>query len=541
MRLLRRHPMLVVALGVATLAFASLGSMASGAAGVKGVGPTLPSKSTATTKKASTATAKKATASARSSASANFTMSNSPAKRAIGLGYGSTTQVNLRKSGGFASVVSVSASGVPSGVKLSYPARINYFAPVKVTVSDSAKLGTYKITFTGKGGGRTHTSAFTLVVRIPVTSGETGTGDTLPPVGGDSIEGLPTSVAGAGTTVASGPTTTGLVRSLATIAPAVSPVVTSTTVAGAIGADLTVAVSPARAALAVGGSTNLVITPSFPTATPSSVTYLVAGLPVGVNSSFSPNPSTGVTTLSLSSPAGLAASVSNVVVTAQADGRIRQTQFELTLFTDVAVTLSPNVVAAQPGGTGLSTVTVTPAVGFSANMTLAIGGLPTGVSASLSTVTLASGVSNVSLTVAATVAAGTYPFVVTATGGGVTKTSTGTLTVAGGAPGTATTTIAGAVTGDLSVTASPTARTVGLGAPATFALTLTGTGTAGAVIAVSGLPAFTAVAVTPNPSTGAATMTVTTGAGTPLGSYTLTVLVTANAVTRATAVTLVVG
>lgn len=561
MRLLRRHPILIVALGVGTAAFASLGSVASGAAGIKTVGPTLPSKtvtnkagsgSVTTVKKASSSSGSSAKTASKSSSGANFFMSNAPAKRDIGIGFSSTTQVNLKKTGGFSSVVTITSSGSPKGVKLSYPARINSFAPVQITVGSTAKVGTYKITFTGKGGGRTHTNVFTLQIHTPKTSDTAGSGDTLPPVNGEVAPGLPTTVPGAtsgaaSTTVASGPTTTGLVRSLAstTVAPVAGATGSSTTVPGAVSTDFTVVVSPTRAALAVGGNTNLVITPAFPSATPSSVTYLVAGLPVGVNSSFSPNPSTGITTLSLSSPAGLAASTSNVVITAQAEGKIRQTQFELVLFTDVAITLSPSTVAAQPGASGLSTITVTPAVGFSANMTLAVAGLPTGITAVLSTPTLASGVSSLSLSVAATVPAGTYPFTVTGTGGGVTRTTAGTLSVAGGgaASGT-TTTVAGVAAnpaGELSVTSSPTARQVAPGTQATFALTLSGTGANGAIIAVSGAPAGAAVAVTPNPSTGSSSMIVTTAAGTPAGSYTLTVVATVGTTTRATAVTLIVG
>jgi len=550
MRLLRRHPILIVALGVGTAAFASLGSVASGAVGIKTVGPTLPSKtvttkaaagSSTTVKKASSSSGPSANTASKSSSGANFFMSNAPAKRDIGIGFSSTTQVNLKKTGGFSSVVTITSSGTPKGVKLSYPARISSFAPVQITVGTSAKVGTYKITFTGKGGGRTHTNAFTLKIHTPKASDTAAPGDTLPPVTGEVTPGLPTTVPGAlsvsSTTVASGPTTTGLVRSLAstTVAPAVGAAGSSTTVPGAVAADFTVVVSPTRAALAVGGNTNLVITPAFPSATPSSVTYLVAGLPAGVNSSFSPNPSTGITTLSLSSPAGLTASTSNVVITAQADGKIRQTQFELVLFTDVAVTLSPSTVAAQPGASGLSTITVTPAVGFSANMALAVSGLPTGVTPVLSTATLASGVSSLSLSVAATVPAGTYPFTITATGGGVTRTTTGTLAVAGGGAAS------GNPAGELSVTSSPSSRQVAPGTQATFALTLTGTGANGAIIAVSGAPTGAAVAVTPNPSTGSASMIITTAAGTPAGSYTLTVVATVGTTTRATAVTLIVG
>ena len=560
MRLLRRHPILIVALGVGTAAFVSLGSVASGAVGIQTVGPTLPSKtvttkagsgSVTTVKKASSSSDSSAKTGSKTSSGANFFMSNAPSKRDIGIGFSSTTQVNLKKTGGFSSVVTITSSGTPKGVKLSYPTRINSFAPVQITVGSTAKVGTYKITFTGRGGGRTHTNVFTLQIHTPKTSDTAAPGDTLPPVSGEVAPGLPTTVVGSpsgasSTTVASGPTTTGLVRSLAstTMAPVAGAPGAATTVPGVAATDFTVVVSPTRAALAVGGNTNLVITPAFPSATPSSVTYLVAGLPVGVNSSFSPNPSTGITTLSLSSPAGLAASTSNVVITAQADGKIRQTQFELVLFTDVAITLSPSTVAAQPGASGLSTITVTPAVGFSANMTLAVSGLPTGVTAVLSTPTLASGVSSLSLSVAATVPPGIYPFTITATGGGVTRVTAGTLSVAGGGAASTTTTVAGAPgnpAGELSVTSSPTARQAAPGTQATFALTLTGTGATGAVISVSGAPTGAAVAVTPNPSTGTSSMIVTTVAGTPPGSYTLTVVATVGTTTRATAVTLIVG
>jgi kumamolisin len=98
-----------------------------------------------------------------------FTISVSPAAGYLFQGQSGYVTVTTAVSGGFNSAISLSATGLPSGVTGSFsPSSIN--APgsgtsnFTLTVSGTAKNGTYPITITGTGGGVTHTTVFTFYV-----------------------------------------------------------------------------------------------------------------------------------------------------------------------------------------------------------------------------------------------------------------------------------------------------------------------------------------------------------------------------------------
>jgi subtilase family serine protease len=99
-----------------------------------------------------------------------FTVSVSPTSGYLDQGQSGYAVVTTTVSGGFDSAVSFTATGQPSGVTVSFsPASIG--APgsgttdMDITVSRSAKTGTYPITITAKGGGVTHTTTLSLQVR----------------------------------------------------------------------------------------------------------------------------------------------------------------------------------------------------------------------------------------------------------------------------------------------------------------------------------------------------------------------------------------
>ena len=100
----------------------------------------------------------------------------------------------------------------------------------------------------------------------------------------------------------------------------------------------------------------------------------------------------------------------------------------------------------------------------------------------------------------------------------------------------------GVATPDFSVSATPASRTVTQGQPTSYDVTVTPTGGfAGAVtLGVSGLPAGAAGTFSPNPATSTSTLSVTTSATTPAGTYPLTITGTSGALTHQTSVTLVV-
>ncbi len=100
---------------------------------------------------------------------ANFGISVSPSSGSLAQGQSGYAVVTTTVSGGFSSSISLSASGLPSGVTGSFSPN-PIAAPgsgtthFTLTVSRTAKTGTYPITITGTGGGTTHTTTLTFQV-----------------------------------------------------------------------------------------------------------------------------------------------------------------------------------------------------------------------------------------------------------------------------------------------------------------------------------------------------------------------------------------
>jgi subtilase family serine protease len=102
-------------------------------------------------------------------ASPAFTISVSPTSGYLYQNQSGYVVVTTAVSGGFNSAISLSASALPSGVTGSFSPN-----PVKapgsgtsnytLTVSRTARNGTYPITITGTGGGITHSTVFTFIV-----------------------------------------------------------------------------------------------------------------------------------------------------------------------------------------------------------------------------------------------------------------------------------------------------------------------------------------------------------------------------------------
>ncbi|HEY3568118.1 MAG TPA: hypothetical protein VGP73_09320 [Thermoanaerobaculia bacterium] len=104
-----------------------------------------------------------------STASPNFTISASPSSVSVAQGAAGSSTISTAVSGGFNSAISLSASGQPSGVTVSFsPTSIaapgSGSATMSISVASTAATGTSTITITGTGGGLTHTTTVTLTV-----------------------------------------------------------------------------------------------------------------------------------------------------------------------------------------------------------------------------------------------------------------------------------------------------------------------------------------------------------------------------------------
>jgi hypothetical protein len=98
----------------------------------------------------------------------SFTLKAAPATVKVAPGKKGTTKVSATPSGGFKSAIALSASGMPTGVTVTFkPTSIangSGSSTATITVSKSAKAGTSTITVTGTGGGVTKTVKITLTI-----------------------------------------------------------------------------------------------------------------------------------------------------------------------------------------------------------------------------------------------------------------------------------------------------------------------------------------------------------------------------------------
>jgi uncharacterized membrane protein len=99
----------------------------------------------------------------------SFTISASPASLIVAQGNQGTSIITTAVSGGFSSAIALSASGMPSGMTVSFnpstiPAPGGGNSTMTITAGTGTAAGTYPITVTGSGGGIQKTTTLTLTV-----------------------------------------------------------------------------------------------------------------------------------------------------------------------------------------------------------------------------------------------------------------------------------------------------------------------------------------------------------------------------------------
>jgi pseudomonalisin len=203
---------------------------------------------------------------------------------------------------------------------------------------------------------------------------------------------------------------------------------------------------------------------------------------------------------------------------------------------DFTVSAIPSATVAQ-GKSGSVPVQVAVSGGFNASVSLAVSGLPAGVTATTTPATLAapgSGTATVTMAVAAAAATGTSTVTVTATGGGISHSQSFSLTVAP-APAADFTVSAGTAAtlyqGSTRAIKVSTAAVNGFNAAVSFS--------------VSGLPAGVTASFAPAslaaPGTGTSTLTLAAASTATIGSATLTVTATGGGMTHTVQVPLTVS
>lgn len=199
-----------------------------------------------------------------------------------------------------------------------------------------------------------------------------------------------------------------------------SLVASPTTVALTPGGDAQQVSVNAMPANGFSGTVSVAITglPNGVTAQPSTLT-LTAGTAQSISISASASAPSGSATITLTGTSGTISHPSTVMVTVAAPPP------------DFSLTVAPSATTIAAGGAGTQvSVTANPANGFTGTVSVSLSGLPAGVTANPSTMTLAAGATqSTTLTAAATTAAGTSSITFTGTSGALNHQAPLALTV----------------------------------------------------------------------------------------------------------------
>jgi hypothetical protein len=306
----------------------------------------------------------------------NFALSASPANVNVTRGSTANSAITITRSGGFTGSVTLSASGLPSGVAASFsPASTTgTSSTVTFTASATATLGPAAVTVTGTGGGLTRSTTVNLTVSAQPTP------------------------------------------------------------------DFTLAASPASLTINRGASGLSTITITRSGGFTGGVALSAGGLPTGVTASFNPASATGNTSaLTLAASSAATTGPATVTITGSGGGLTRSIPISLTINApptpDFTLSANPSSLTINQGASGASTITITRSGGFTSSVALAASGLPSGVTASFSPASTTGTSSALTLTASGAATAGSATVTITGTGGGLTRTTTVALTVAGGGGG----------------------------------------------------------------------------------------------------------
>ena len=304
-------------------------------------------------------------------ANPNFTLSASPSSVSVTQGNSGSSTITVTPSGGFTGSVTLSASGLPSGVTASFGTNpTTSTSSVTFTASSTATTGTATVTITGTSGSITHTTTISLTVNAT-------------PTPNFSLSASPSSVS-----VTQG----GSGSSTVTVTPS-----------GGFTGSVTLSASGLPSGVTASFGTN-------PTTSTSSVTFTASS-----------TATTGTASVTITGTSGSLTHTTTISLTVNAPAQ-----------PDFSLSASPASLTVKQGTSGSSTITVAPTGGFTGSVTLSTSALPSGVTASFGTNPTTS-TSVLTFTASSTAATGTSNITVTGTSGSLTHTTTISLTISSAA------------------------------------------------------------------------------------------------------------
>ena len=194
--------------------------------------------------------------------------------------------------------------------------------------------------------------------------------------------------------------------------------------------SFTLAPSASSLSVTQGASATDTITVTDVNGFSGSVTLAVSGLPTGVTAAFATNPTTGSSVLTFTASSSATVGTSTVTITGTSGSLTASTTISLTVSAAQSFTLAPSAssISVKQGSSTTDTITVTDVGGFTGSVTLALSGLPTGVTAAFATNPTASS-SVLTLTAASSATIGSATLTITGTSGSLSATTTIALTV----------------------------------------------------------------------------------------------------------------
>jgi kumamolisin len=310
-------------------------------------------------------------------AAPGFSLSASPTSVSVVQGSSGTSSISSTVTGGFDSAISLTASGQPTGVTVSFnPTSITGAgsSTMMMTVASSTVTGTYNITVSGTSGSTVETTSVSLTVT-------------------------------------------------ATSSPA-----------------FTISASPTSVSVVQGNNGTSTITTAVSGGFNSAIALSASGQPSGVTVSFNPTaiaaPGSGSSTMSMAVASTTATGTYTITVTGTGGGLTHTAAVALTVTAaasgNFTISVSPTSGYLARGQSGYAVVSTTVSGGFDSSIALSATGVPSGVTYSFTPSSIAapgSGSSDFNLTVSRNAPLGTYPITITGTGGGVTHTTVLTFEV----------------------------------------------------------------------------------------------------------------
>jgi hypothetical protein len=300
----------------------------------------------------------------------NFTLSASPTSLTVNRGASGVGTITITRSGGFTSAVSLSATGLPSGVTATFNpgSATGGSSTFTLAASSTAATGTVNVTINGSGGGLSRSTTLSLTVNAP------------PPP------------------------------------------------------DFTLSVNPSSLTINRGASSGATVTIARTGGFDSVVALSASGLPSGVTASFeSPPGPVSVISMFIAASSTAATGMTSVTINGSGGGLTRSTTLVLTINapppSDFTLSASPASLTVNRGASGASTITITRTGGFANAVALSATGLPSGVTATFNPASATGTSSTLTLAASSAATTGTFNVTVSGTGGGLTRAITLSLTV----------------------------------------------------------------------------------------------------------------